>query len=269
MAALLVIAVAAPAQERLAIVRVASGETITGRVVSIDLDQITLEVDGNQIRIATARITSCDFETLPAATEPAPEAVSEPDPAPAAEGAGNRPAREPPPKGRRSAAGTPGAIRGSKTAASMPAAGMGGPRIYLQERLLAFKAAYSWLRPDDLLQLVSLCLTGFALLALAVHVAVRVVANDPPGLLRCLAITTASALLLFANVAFVPGNPMPLAVAAIVTLALMMFLFRQFAELDFLETLLALMVLAMQIAVAFGVLELCDAALHTIGKVAE
>jgi hypothetical protein len=260
--ALLVLAGAAPAQERVATVRVASGETIKGRVVAIDLEQITLEVDGNQIRIPTARVTSCDIVMAPA--EPAPA------PAPAAESAPPQqtqpPATPRPPKAQRRKAHKP-TVDGEAAAESTRDPGL-QPRIFWKDRIDAFLAAFPWLKPDNWLQFVSLCLTGFGLFGLAIAASIRVVASDPVSFLRCFGIALVSAVLAAAFVAFVPGDPVPLAVAVAVSAMLLVGLFRQAADLGFFESLLALLVLTILLAIGFGVLELTDGALRSAGTVA-
>ena len=51
----------APAQGRYVEVVLAGGETLSGRVVELDLDHLSVEVDGEVVRLESATLRSCRF----------------------------------------------------------------------------------------------------------------------------------------------------------------------------------------------------------------
>ena len=79
----------APAQGRYVEVVLAGGETLSGRVVEMELDHLSVEVDGEVVRLESAALRSCRFSsaeeraltTASAGVEQAPAGVPGAQPA--------------------------------------------------------------------------------------------------------------------------------------------------------------------------------------------
>jgi hypothetical protein len=133
-------------------------------------------------------------------------------------------------------------------------------------RLRALDDRYPWLAPTESFQWVSLGITLFALLSLAIHIAARLAASELLGFGRA---TLAAAWIMLAGlvqVAAVSDAGHALALAVVANAVMLLLCFRFLYRLPVPAAGLAVFLFVVQVGLGFALLRLVDATLRSIGN---
>jgi hypothetical protein len=225
------------AQERQARLELEDGRVVIGRVVQVDNTGIALRVDDRVVAFRNAQIRSCHFE------EVEPEAPA-PPPAPGVE--------------TRPAAASPDDARPEPDSPHRT-------RALWDSRLHAFEAAFPWLVPKTGAEWLSLGLTSFALLAVAVHIAARLSATDRLGFGRALMLAAWFFVSTLLQVALVPNHAAGVALVLLANLGIAVALFQFAYGLSTSAAGLAVFLLGLESGLCFAILRLTDATFKNIG----
>ncbi len=282
--ALLLVAVApaqepdavSPTESRWASVVLDDGTRIEGHVVHMSLECLELRVGDEAARIPTARIKSCQFETISPAAGASPAAAAEPAPAPASPGAQDPPelpdpavaprapeAPQAPTAGAPASLPEPDLLAVEDEATPIDLRG----RSRLRQRIEWLDERYPWLVPASPVQWISIGVMLFALLGLTVQTATRLASAESPEFARSLFLSLWYVVTVFLQVALVPVNHLTTVVLLLVNPALALFWLR---ALFGVTRGTALVSFAIQLGIAligYGVLELVDAILASIRPV--
>jgi hypothetical protein len=225
---LMVLAVASGliAQDRRATVEMDDGTVYTGKVLQEDVRQVVLDVDGHTQVLNAARIKS--FEVEPAKTD--------------------------------------GQKGGSGTAAGDDGGASGIHRyLFLMPRLKLIEQRFPWLRPTAPMQWMSIAVMLFVFAAFSLHIATRVVGAEAAFRQSAfLAIWVCIATI--AQVAFVPMNGAALLAMVLGNGLALIIMLRLMFGLSFPAACMAIVVLLIETAVGYGIVELIDATLLSIGN---
>lgn len=270
----------APAQGRYVEVVLAGGETLSGRVVEMELDHLSVEVDGEVVRLESAALRSCRFSsaeeraltTASAGAQQAPAGVPGAQPAAVAapEQGPTAPAVEP-----EIAPPAPAAEVALPWDRPLPdPVGLTDPesvpvdlrhRFLLQPRLEAFDRAYPWLAPAAPPQWVSLGLLLLVGSGLLVHLSVNIAGADRPQLGRSVGLGLWYLATALGQVALVPVNDLSVTVMVLLNGALSLFLLRQLFGLQRAQAFVAQVMQLGLAALTFAGLELVNSLLGSIG----
>ncbi|MGE3174516.1 MAG: hypothetical protein AB7O97_17935 [Planctomycetota bacterium] len=284
----------APAQARQVKLELEDGKVVEGLVVEIDSRAIRVDVDGVQTTYQTDQIRKAQFTEVDG---PAPKVSGEPAAPVAVQPAAPQPASPPTaqsapvasapaaapehPAPAAESAAPPASASPPADAPQQPAAGAGDPAAAAstptvhrrrgftplwRDRTEALDRRYPWLFPAEPLQWISLGVMLFALLSLAVHYASRMAAAEQPGFGRACGLGAWLLLSSMAQVAFVPGTREGIAGAIGGSAVVMIVLFGVTYRLSFGASILALLLLTIEGAVGYGVLQLVDSTLRSIGN---
>lgn len=241
--AILLLGILLPAQVRHVRLELEDGRKVSGRVIALDEKQIVVEINGGEVVFTTAQVRSARFEVV-AEPEPDPAAV---EPQTPVAGSGKTPKNTPPPRPRsEQRKATPG-------------------RDLLLYRLEQMDRMYPWLAPSDKIQGISLGVLLLALLALALHLSVKLVATDPPSFARSMGLSSLLLVLVAAEAALVPDGPQAVPLALGVNALLAALGVKAFHRVSLLSACAALLMFAVQVLLGYGVLELIDAMLRSVG----
>ena len=260
---LLLFAGHAMAQERHAVVRLEDGRSLTGRVLSMDLELLELEVGNEVMRIPAAEIRSCRFHV---GDDPATRAGAAGEQESAGEGEAAGAADEP-------AAVEPnepniswtGPLPDPVDPTSPQAVPVDLRRSHWQSRIQALDAAYPWLAPAAPTQWISLGLLLLVGSGLVVHLSVRVAGAEAPELGRSVAVGVwylATGLL---QVAMVPLHDLSVTLMLLGNTTVGLFLLCGLFGLPRWGALVALMIQLGCGVVVYGILELVTALLGSCG----
>lgn len=232
-----------------------AGGVVEGRVVSVDSRAVVVEVDGVQRTFANEQVRKYHFTELegaePAATAPP---VAQAPVEPAVDGGGKAA-----PTARLSEAQQPEPDVGGATAPVRY-------RSLWQKRLDALDRRYPWLFPAEPLQWISLGVMLFALLSLAVHFAARMAASDSLQFGRALFLGAWLLLTSVGLLAVLPPHNQALFGAIVGNLVATTILYAIVYGLSFGGAVLAVFLLAIEGGIGFGLLQLVDATLRSIGN---
>ena len=266
----------APAQGRYVEVVLASGETLSGRVVEMELDHLSVEVDGEVVRLESAALRSCRFSSV---EERAAASAGE-EQAPVGAGAGSGAPSSP-----------PAAAAEAEQRPAAPAAEVALPwdrplpdpvdltdpasvpvdlrhRFLLQPRIEAFDRAYPWLAPAAPPQWVSLGLLLLVGSGLLVHLSVNIAGADRPQLGRSVGLGLWYLATALGQVALVPVNDLSVTVMVLLNGAVSLFLLRQLFGLQRAQAFVAQVMQLGLAALTFAGLELVNSLLGSIGLAA-
>ncbi len=262
------------AQERYAEVLMDGGERLVGRVVEMDLDQLSLEVAGGTVRLDASKLRSCRFATLEelereAAEQEALRAQQEQQQGPQAAAA---------------AAAERAPSDGASGAPPRPALPWSGPlpdpvdpsdpnlvpvdqrhELHLMPRIEALDRAYPWLAPAAPPQWVSLGLLLLVGSGLLVHLSVRIAGADRPRLGRSAGLGLYYLGTTLAQVALVPVNDLSISVMVLLNGSLSLFFLRKLFSLTRGQAVVAQVMQLGFGAGVFAMLELVTSLLTTIG----
>jgi hypothetical protein len=281
------------AQDRRAVVVLNDGTTVTGRVVVANLKGLQLSIGGEIVTIDAANVKTCRMEVIPkgaADAAGAPPAVTPP-----AVGAAEDPAAAPQLEGKRAAGATPGepAPSGQEPGAQ-PAAteehadgappppgptkrgdgratqgerAAGPPRrmARLRERLELLDIAYPWLSPAAPTQWISLGLLLFATFSLAVNLSTRITGSEVTGFGASMVVAIWYMISGFLQVAMVPVSDVSTAAMLIGNGTVALLWLRGLFRLSFGASLVALAIQLGMAAIAFGILQVVDSLLKSMG----
>lgn len=231
----LLLASALPAQDRRATVTLEDGRTVVGMVVEMDIDQLTLDVDGQRQTFSVEQLRRCKIERL-AAPKPPPRDDAEVSYEPVDPGA--------------NAVAVPAPLRGS----------------LFGRRLQALDRRYPWLSPAEPLQWISLGIALFVFASFMLHFATRLAGTDVTGFGRSVGLAVLLLLTAMAQVALVPmtgpGLFGMLLFNTVAWVAMLRFTF----ELSVPAASIAFVLVLVFIGVGFGILEAVDAMLLSMGN---
>lgn len=263
------------AQERHAEVKLDDGRALTGRVLSMNVERLELEVGNQVLEIPAAQLRSCRFfvpddpATAAAAEVELPEASSEPagggdseanaqDP-PAGEAAAEAPTHEPKitwdgpladPVDPTSPESVPVDVRG---------------RSHWQRRVQALDRAYPWLAPAAPSQWLSLGLLLLVASGLIVHMSVSVAGAEAPQLGRSCALGVWYIVTGLLQVAFVPIHDLSVSLMILGNVTLSLFGLCALFGLPRWGAVVALLVQLGFGVLVYGVLELVTSLLGSCG----
>jgi hypothetical protein len=249
----LLLAVFGRGQDRPARVELDGGEVVHGVVVALDLERLQIRV-GTDVRTYPAtRIRHFRFEDL---AEPAPDtAAAEP---PTASGSA-------PPKPEPQIT-----WRGPLPAPDDPESPLLVPvdlreQSLWRQRMQALDERWPWLSPAAPHQWFSLGLMFLVIASLMVHASVRIAGAEAATFGRALAIAAWYLVTGVAQVATVPGTDFALVLVLLLNPSLALFWLREFFGLPRIAAVVAFAVQVGFVALGYGVLELVDAVLASIG----
>ncbi len=262
------------AQQRQAIVELDDGRVLQGLVVATDLVNLQLESHGAVLTLPTAHIQSFRFVT-PA--EPAPEAAAASEVVPAEPIGETKPQPIAATKGRRSGKEVPasGPGQGPQEPAEVLAAAALDPdaaphdlrhRSHWRARIEALDEAYPWLCPTAPSQWFSLGFLLFTLLTLVVHLSTKVSGADQTSLGRCMVITAWYMVSGLLQIAFVPTLDVATVVMLIGNTAMALFWLRSLFGLTRGAAVVGFAVQLGFLLLGYGVLQLADSLLKSIGS---
>jgi hypothetical protein len=226
------------AQERQARIELDDGRVVIGRVVQVDNTGIALRVDDRVVAFRNAQIRSCHFEEVEPEAPPPPAPAVETRPVPAA-----------------APDDAPGEPDGPHRT-----------RALWDSRLHAFEAAFPWLVPKTGAEWLSLGLTSFALLAIAVHIAARLSATDRLGFGRAIMLASWFLVSTLLQVALVPNHAAGVALVLLANVGVAVALFQFAYGLSTAAAGLAVFLLGLESGLCFALLRLTDATLKNIGQ---
>lgn len=262
-----VLASSPSAQARYAEVLADGGQRLVGKVVAMDLDHLSLEVDGDLVRLDASKLRSCRFATLEQLEREAAEqealraqrlAAAADAEAAAAVAAAARP--------RRAALPWDGPLPDPvdpNDPNSVPVDQRHS--LHLRPRIEALDRAYPWLAPAAPAQWVSLGLLLLVGSGLLVHLSVRVAGADRPRLGRSVGLGLYYLGTALSQVAFVPVNDFSVSVMVLLNGSLSLFLLGKLFSLTRGQSLVAQCVQLGFGAGVFAVLELVTSLLGTVG----
>jgi hypothetical protein len=230
----LLLAVAVPAQNRVATVTLEDGRVLHGTVLQLDVDHMTIESNGKVQHLLASQIRRCRFlktDDVPGETEGGRGGETE------------RPAAQ--------AAPAPTAVAGATS--------------LRRQRLLAINSKYPWLAPLEPAQWISLGITLMALVSFAVHLSAKTCGADQPRFVVSVAAAFAVVCSSLLQLCFVPVtgiNVLAMVLGNGVVIAMM---FRLLYHLAMPQAILGLFVLLAEFGLAFGVLEGIDMTLRMVG----
>lgn len=263
----LLVACLAPAQERRATVQLDDGKVLTGTVLAMDLTTLQMQVGHEVMTLPATRIKSCRFDVEeggenaapPTATAPianeAREAELEPVAAPEAEKAPTKPRitwKRP----------LPDPVDPEATA-ELPHDERRQTR--LRARIEALDRAYPWLEPTAPAQWISLGLLLAIASTLVVHLSVRFAGAEASGLGRCFGLTVWYLLTGFLQLAMVPVNDLSVTLMLLANTTMALFWVGALFALPRINALIAFAIQLGFVALGYGVLELVNALLGSVG----
>lgn len=247
------------------------GREFSGKVVSLDLESLQIAVGDQIVTLQTKDIKKYVYtdgdKAKPAATaaEPAAAAPAEQSHEPAA----------PTP------AAAPAPARAAQAPVRAPAAGEGAGQVESEElpldirnqsrlkrRIAALDAVYPWLCPADPAQWASLGILLFAVLSLIVHGSVVIAGAETASFGRSMGLAVVYLVAAFGQVALVPSTDVAVFSMLFGNSAVVMFALRALFGLPRGNAFVAFAVQAGFSAVAFGILQLVDSLLRSVGTVA-
>lgn len=238
-----------PAQTKMVRMDLGDGVVVEGRVVHLDTKTIVVDVDGEQRTYETSKAKDFHFTEV---IEPASGTPPKPADGEAAAPTAARPAQDP---------GRPAARVTDSTPRPSPRG-----RALWDTRVQALDRAFPWLFPAEPLQWISLGITLFALLSLAIHFAARVSATDRLGFGRALGFGFIALAGTVAQMAVLPSTDAALGGAAAVNVIVSIILFKGLYALSFPGSMLAVFVLSIEGGIGYALLKLVDATLRSIGN---
>lgn len=226
------------AQDRRATVTLEDGRTLVGRVVDMDIDRLTLEIDGKEQTFASTQLRKCKIEVLERPKpppEPEPEIVFE-------EGVGV--ASVP------IAANVPEPLRGS----------------LFGRRLQALDRRYPWLAPTEPLQWISLGISLFVFAAFMLYFASRLAGTEVTGFGRSTGLAVLLLLAGLVQVALVPMNGPGLFGMLLVNTVVWVALLRLTYELAVPAASICYVLMLVFSGVGYALLEAIDTLLLSMGS---
>lgn len=246
----------ANAQQRTATVQLDDGRQIAGKVVAMDLTSLQLEVEGQVVVLETGHITSCRFD---GGAKPVP--TVEPTSAPGELSGKSAPKVRPtqliaePPEVLQAAEMDPDAAPHDIRHRSL-----------LRSRIEDLDAAYPWLCPAAPSQWWSIGMLLFAVTTLFVYLSVRVCGAEQASLGLSMLVTLWYMGTGFVQVAMVPASDFATAAMLVGNSAFALFWLRLLFGLPRSSAVLALAVQLGFLLLGFGVLQLADSVLRSIGS---
>lgn len=265
----LVLAVSGRGQEREVRVQLEGGEVIAGKVVSMDLTTLRVQVGDSVRTIDAARIRRCEFDPqgaagpAPASDPAAPSPAVPGDAAPAPSDAG-------PPDASRA---VPGRVR-ARPIPAVDAPDLADPaqlphdlrqHSLLRHRIEQLDACYPWLQPAAPMQWISL---GFLLLVVAsltTHMSVNVAGAEGASLGRSVGLASWYLVTGLVQLAFVPANDFTVVLMLLANPTLALFWLVGLFGLSRIAAVIAFAVQLGFVALGYGVMELVTAILASIG----
>lgn len=251
----------AVAQQRHATVQMDDGTTLEGLVLSMDLSQLQLEVAGAVRSLATARIRSCRFRGVEGnAGESVTESAAGSAPVPGAEGLTST-ARRPTWVTLEEPREVLLAARHDPDAQPLDLR----RRSLGRQRLEAIDEAYPWLCPAAPSQWASLGLSLFTVLTLVVYFSVKITGQELASMPRSMVMTVWYLMTAMLQVAMVPAMDLATVAMLVGNTAFALFWLRALFGITRGAALLAYVVQIGCVVLGFGVLELADSILRSIG----
>lgn len=254
------------AQQRHATVTLDDGKVLEGTVVAMDLASLQISIGGVVQTLESSRIQSCRF-----AGEEKPVSAAAPE-AEVAAASPNEPVSVEP--------RTQGAEPRRKAIATSPLPVEYVPgadvdpesvphdlrhRSLLRTRIEALDEAYPWLAPTAPVQWGSLGFMLFTVMSLVVHIGTKVCGAESLSLGRCMMITLWYLFSGFLQVALVPVLHVTTVVMLIGNTAMALFLLRSLFGMTRSAAVLAFAVQLGFVLLGYGILQLVDALLKSVG----
>lgn len=226
------------------------------------LGSLQLAIGGEIVTLEAKDIKKCVITSDEQASAAAPGASGEGEPAAS---------QEPKPAGQ-----APPHVVLVQTPPSAEDAGSGDPeqlphdvrhRSLVKQRLAALDAAYPWLCPTETTQWWSLGALLFSLLSLFIYGSVKIAGTECASFGRSVGLSLVYLGVAAVQFAFVPINDLATFALLFGDTALVLFLVRSAFGLPRLNAVLALAVQVGFLVVAFGVLQLVDSLLRSVGTV--
>jgi len=240
----------ASGQSRQAVLELADGTKVSGRVLRLDTDSVVLLVGNSEREYGKRHIRSCVFSDVPGLSRD--EEPNAAQPVVSADG--------------------PASAHAPIAAASEQRAGVqsrptvrSGRRLWHQ-RIQAMDLRFPWLFPAEPLQWISLGIMLFALLSLAVHFGARIAATEPVTFGRATGLALWFLMSGVAQVALVPGVAPAVVGCIIVNSILALLMFKLAYGLSVGAGVIAFVLLNIQAGVGYALLLLIDATLRSIGN---
>lgn len=257
----LLLTVCGRAQQRHAKVTLDDGTVLQGSVIAMDLATLQISIDGVVQTLQASRIQECRFLEPAKPSEVAkPEVIAETPPA--------EPQAQEPPVRRKAAATSTLPVE------YVPGADIDPEsvphdlrhRSLLRSRIEALDEAYPWLAPTAPVQWISLCFLLFTVMSLIVHIGTKVCGAETLSLGRCMLITLWYMLSGFLQVAMVPVLHVTTVVMLIGNTAIALFLLRGLFGMTRGAAVLAFAVQLGFVLLGYGILQLVDALLKSVGS---
>lgn len=263
----LLVACLAPAQERRATVQLDDGKVLTGTVLAMDLTTLQMQVGHEVMTLPATRIKSCRFDIEEGGETAAPAAPTAPTPTDRGDAApeavetseAEKPATRPRITWKRP---LPDPID-PEAAAQLPHDERRQSR--LRARIEALDRAYPWLEPTAPPQWISLGLLLAIASTLVVHLSVRFAGAEASGLGRCFGLTAWYMLTGFLQLAMVPVNDLSVTLMLLANTTMALFWVGALFALPRINALIAFAIQLGFVALGYGVLELVNALLGSVG----
>jgi len=225
-----------------AVVETAEGEVLRGKLLGVERERITLEIDGEVVRIAMERVVGFDEVDV---------APADPD---AIDGGGAQDA---------DAGGTEGPAGRDAEADAALAAPRWSALGFLPRRLGWLGDRYLWLVPEGGVQAVSLVLLCLAMLGLCVHLSTRAAGVEDRSVVRSLVVAALVMIAAGIQVACVTASPIALAAVVVGNGAMWAVASRSLFGAKVFEAFTMLLATSFLVAIGFLLLELVDYVLLT------
>lgn len=263
----LLVACLAPAQERRATVQLDDGKVLTGIVLAMDLTTLQMQVGHEVMTLPATRIKSCRFDVEdgggnaapPTAMVPIANDTREAQPEPAVTPEEGKAATKPRITWKRP---LPDPID-PEAAVELPHDERRQTR--LRARIEALDRAYPWLEPTAPPQWISLGLLLAIASTLVVHLSVRFAGAEASGLGRCFGLTAWYMLTGFLQLAMVPVNDLSVTLMLLANTTMALFWVGALFALPRINALIAFAIQLGFVALGYGVLELVNALLGSVG----
>ena len=263
----LLVACFAPAQERRATVQLDDGTVLTGTVLAMDLTTLQLQVGHEVMTLPATRIKGCRFDIEEGGETAAPAVPTAPTPTDRGDAApevvetseAETPATRPRITWKRP---LPDPVD-PEAAAELPHDERRQSR--LRARIEALDRAYPWLEPTAPPQWISLGLLLAIASTLVVHLSVRFAGAEASGLGRCCGLTAWYMLTGFLQLAMVPVNDLSVTLMLLANTTMALFWVGALFALPRINALIAFAIQLGFVALGYGVLELVNALLGSVG----
>ena len=263
------------AQERLASVGLKDGRTLAGRVLSMNLKSLNIEVGDKVLKVPTSLIRDCRLQE-PIDFTPTSKGQSALKPGKTAAVGSQQPAPAPLTE---SGAGVDKLVAGSKDSSEASSEALSTSvsldrpdavladehRSLIRRRIGSLDRAYPWLVPGAPSQWVSLAAMLLLGLGLMVHMSVYVAGGEKSHVGRSMALGVWYLVSGLAQVAMVPVNDPSIVVMIMLNSTLSLFGLAKLFGLPRIGATIALMVQLGVAVLVFGILELVTALLGSVG----